>query len=100
MTPEELSEYCSHLNALSPSDLFEEWLASKLADIREECWVLTLQPGRENHRTGQRISPAFPFYCDCNAVVQPTEKVLVNADGDKFCDECFDQLNRSKAAWR
>jgi len=99
-TEAELEALCHELNTMDPKDLFEVWLQSQLDDMREECWVLTLQPGRENHRTGQRISPAFPFYCDCNEVVQPTEKVLVNADGDKFCDACFDELNREEAAKR
>ena len=84
------------LSTASGETLHEMAVEDRLGDLRDECWVLTVQPGRENDRTGQRISPKLPLLCDCNRVLDPTDDMLVNGAGNKFCDLCFDESHREQ----
>jgi len=73
----------------------------RLDDLREQFWVLSLDPpNRESHRTGARISPVEPFLCDnCSC---PTETVITSgetalvtaADSGSYCDGCWDDAHR------
>jgi hypothetical protein len=87
-------KYLEFLSTASPETLHEMVVENRLGDLREQCWALKLQPGREDHRTGQRIAPKQPFYCGCNAELQPGATVLVDAEGEFYCDGCFERLHR------
>ena len=90
-------KFLDFLSTASPETLHEMVVEDRLGDLREECWALILQPGRENHRTGQRIAPTQPFYCGgCNATLAPGATVLVDDEGFHFCDGCFDEFHREQ----
>jgi len=88
-------KFLEFLSTAAPETLHEMAVENRLGDLRDECHRFTLQPPAvERHATGEPVLPSWAAVCDCGQTLQPTETLLINREGWKFCDCCFERLHR------